>query len=227
LRAEKQTVPITLGETNQRATSGGPAGGGLDDLKLYGGGGSGEQSEGERLPPPEGYRIALWLTLVGVTSLFTTLVVVYVWLAAQQAHLPTPRLFWLSTSVVLACSATLEAARRALRKRREVVFNRWLGLTMTLGLVFLGAQYLGLRQLTAAGFFATANKRAWLAFLITGSHAAHLAGGLFALVYLLLKSRYGDWTALRRRITMEVVTLYWHFIGGIWLLLFALLFLWN
>lgn len=208
----------------------GNGGGSLGDLPRYGGdgdNGKGGKPDRERQPPPEGYRIAMWLTLTWVTMLFMTLVVVYVWLNAQQSPLATPGLLWLSTAVVLCCSATLEIARRALRQRRESAFNLWLRLTMLLGLVFLTIQYLGLRQLAAVGFFATVNKRAWLAFLITGSHGAHLFGGLLALVYLIVKNNYGDWTALRRRATMDTTTIYWHFIGGLWLFLFAMLFLWN
>jgi cytochrome c oxidase subunit III len=220
-------LAVTLTKPKDEAIRSGNDGGGPDELPGYGGGGNGDKPERERQPPPEGYRIAMWLTLTWVTMLFMTLVVVYVWLGAQQSPLVTPSLFWLSTAVVLSCSATLESARSALRLRREIMFNRWLRLTMLLGLIFLGVQYLGLRQLSDAGFFATVNKRAWLAFLITGSHGAHLFGGLLALVYLVVKNNYGDWTALRRRATMDVTTIYWHFIGGLWLFLFGLLFLWN
>jgi cytochrome c oxidase subunit 3 len=220
-------VPVTLTKPKEPDLLGGNHGGGLDEILPYGGGGNEGAPKPERTPPPEGYRLAIWLTLVGVSALFTTLVVVYVWLAAQKDSLNTPALFWFSTLVVLACSSTLELARRALRRRDEAGYSRWLWLTMAFGLIFLGAQYLGLRQLTADGFFATINKRAWLAFLIIGSHAAHLVGGLAALVYLVVKNQYGDWTALRRRVTMDSTVLYWHFIDFLWLFLFLMVFLWK
>jgi cytochrome c oxidase subunit III len=220
-------VPGTLTKTRDTDLLGGNDGGGIDETLPYGGGDNDGAPRSERTPPPEGYYLAIRLTLVGVTALFTTLVVVYVWLAAQRERLNTPRLFWFSTGVVLACSLTLELSRRALRRRHEAGYSRWLWLTMALGLVFLGAQYLGLRQLTAEGFFATSNKRAWLAFLIIGSHGAHLVGGLAALIYLVVKNQYGDWTALRRRVTMDSTVLYWHFIDLLWLLLFGMVFLWK
>jgi cytochrome c oxidase subunit III len=222
-----QRLAVTLTKSKDEEISSGNNGGGLTGGPRYGGDGNDGKPDRERMPPPEGYRIAMWATLTWVTMLFLTLIVIYVWLGAQQSPFVTPGLFWVSTAVVFSCSVTLEIARRALRQRRETVFNRWLRLTMLLGLVFLGVQYLGLRQLSEAGFFATVNKRAWLTFLITGSHGAHLFGGLLALVYLIVKNNYGDWTALRRRATMDTTTIYWHFIGGLWLCLFALLFLWN
>lgn len=220
-------MPVTLTKPKQTEPVSGDGGDGFDDLNRFGGDGNDNAPGRERTPPPEGYRLAMRLTLVWVTVLFVTLVVMYVYLDAQKAALVTPRLFWFSTGVMLCCSASLEVARRALRLRQEALFQRWLWLTMGLGLVFLLAQYLGLRQLAAAGFFANVNKRAWLAFLITGSHAAHLLGGLLALVYLLVKNKFGDWTALRRRVTMDTTVLYWHFIDGLWLFLFWLLFFWN
>ena len=220
-------MAVTLVKPNDRELLGGNNGGGPDDLLPYGGGGNDGAPKPERTPPPEGYRLAIWLTLVGVTALFSTLVVVYVWLAAQRDSLTTPKLFWFSTVVVLGCSLTLELARQALRRRAEEAFSRWLWITVALALTFLGAQYLGLHQLTADGFFATSNKRAWLAFLIIGSHAAHLLGGLGALGYLVAKNQYGDWTALRRRVTMDSTVLYWHFIDLLWLFLFLMVFLWK
>lgn len=222
------TTSSTLVKTENAQLS--PGNGGGDDFipREGGGGGGGEgRPEPERTPPPEGYRIAIRLTLVGVSALFATLVVVYVILEAQRDRLTTPRLFWFSTGVVLACSLTLELARRALRRRAETAYNWLLWLTMLLAAVFIGAQALGLRQLTAEGLFATVSKRAWLAFFIVGTHAAHVLGGMVALTYLVLKNQYGDWTALRRRVTMDATALYWHFIDVLWLFLFLMVFLWN
>lgn len=207
----------------QSGKDGGDIGAGL----RFGGGDHDGLPGRERTPPPEGYRLAMHLTLVWVSVLFITLIVVFTYVDAQHAPLTTPRIFWFSTGVVLACSATLELARQRLRKRHEQTFQRWLWLTLALGLVFLLSQYLGLRQLAAAGFFAKVNKRAWLAYFIVGSHAAHLLGGVAGLVILVIKNKFGDWTALRRRATMDAATLYWHFIDVLWLFLFGMLFLWK
>jgi cytochrome c oxidase subunit 3 len=202
-------------------------GGGFPESPFDGGGDGENKPERERTPPPEGYRIAIRLVLVGVSAMFLTLTVAYVLLNARAAPLPLPGVLWFSTATILACSLCIEAARRALKRRDESRFNRWLRVTMAGGLIFLAAQFAALWQLSAAGFFATANKRVWLAFLFMSLHGAHLFGGLLALVYLIVKSKYGDWTALRRRITLDSTALYWHFIDGLWVFLLALLFLWK
>ena len=82
-------------------------------------------------------------------------------------------------------------------------------------------------NLSRRDFFAAKNLRAWLAFFITGTHAAHLIGGLLALIYLIVKSRYGNWTALRRRLSLDSTILYWHFIDVLWVFLFVMMFMWN
>ena len=219
-------MPTTLAKPKSAEPQSGGDGGGFDDLKFYGGGGDGAP-EPERTPPPEGYRLTIRLTLVSVSVLFLTLTIVYLLLDAQAQPIHVPRVLWFSTALVTACSLAVERTRRALWRRHEAAFKRWLWATMALGLVFLSAQYVALQHLTAAGFFATVNKRAWLAFLLTLLHGAHLIGGLLALSYVIVKSQFGDWTALRRRITMDGVALYWHFIDGVWIYLFVLLFLWK
>lgn len=219
-------MPTTLTKPKNAEPQTGRDGGGLDDLNFYGGDGDGAP-EPERTPPPEGYLLTIRLILISVSVLFLTLTVVYLVLNAQAQPIYQPRVLWFSTFVVVACSLAVERARRALWRRNEAGFKRWLWATMALGLIFLSVQYVGLQHLTAAGFFATVNKRAWLAFLITILHGAHLVGGLLVLNYVIVKSQYGDWTALRRRITMDAAALYWHFIDGVWIFLFVLLFLWK
>ncbi len=223
-------MPTTLTTPKEKEPqSGYGGGGGLDDLKFYGGGGD-DAPGPERMPPPEGYRLTIRLVLVSVSILFLTLTIVYLIINAQAQAIQMPRVLWFSTAVVIACSLAVEWSRRSLLRRNEAGFKRWLWVTMALGLIFLSSQYVALQHLKASGFYATVNtlnKRAWLAFLITLLHGAHLIGGLLALSYIIVKSQYGDWTALRRRITLDGVALYWHFIDGVWIFLFALLFLWK
>jgi cytochrome c oxidase subunit 3 len=225
-----KAVPTTLTTPKEKEPQSGHGGGGnLDDLKFYGGGGD-DAPGPERMPPPEGYRLTIRLILVSVSILFLALTIVYLIINAQAQPIQMPRVLWFSTAVVMACSLAVERARRALWRRNEVGFKRWLWTTMALGLVFLSSQYVALQLLKTSGFYAainTLNKRAWLAFLITMLHGAHLLGGLVAQSYVIVKSQYGDWTALRRRITMDGAALYWHFIDGVWIFLFALVFLWK
>jgi cytochrome c oxidase subunit III len=66
------------------------------------------------------------------------------------------------------------------------------------------------------------NPHSSLFYVITGSHAAHLLGGLVALAYLLLRALRG---ATHR--AMAVTALYWHFLAALWVCLFLFLLLWK
>ena len=196
------------------------------DMDGWGGGGGGRDPLPEYTPPPEGYRIALWLTLVSVAMLFLSLASAYVFLRADTQPMATPRALWISTAAILASSATLEFARRGLRLRREEQFTLWMRATMLLGAVFLVSQLVAWRQLVAEGFYVNRNLHVGLAYIFTGLHAVHLLGGIAALAYVMFKP-LARWTAIRRRAAADATALYWHFIGGIWVVLLALVFLWK
>jgi len=72
------------------------------------------------------------------------------------------------------------------------------------------------------GYFAATNPANAFFFLVTALHAVHLLGGLVAWVRTSAKLRRGD--ALDKvRLSVELCTIYWHFLLIIWLLLFVLL----
>ena len=122
----------------------------------------------------------------------------------------------------------------ALDKRRRLML--FLGLTMLLGLVFLGikgVEYLHKFQehhVPGLGFHfeGAAPERAnlffSLYFAMTGLHALHMIIGLGIMSVMM-------WMAARRKFSarwytpMEISGLYWHFVDIIWIFLFPLLYL--
>src|SRR2546422_7253921 len=63
-------------------------------------------------------------------------------------------------------------------------------------------------------------------YLITGLHGLHLLGGLVAWGRTFTRV-WGDFDVARIRHSVELCTLYWHYLLGIWLVLFGLLFSGN
>jgi cytochrome c oxidase subunit 3 len=180
----------------------------------------------ERTPPPEGYRIAIWLALVSITMLFLTLTSAYIFNRANTHPIVMPRVLWLSTALISASSLTMELARRSLKLRREGGFKLWLAVTMSLGFGFLGAQLIAWHHLVESGFYINRNFHSGYAYIFTGLHGLHLLGGLVALAYLMARAQE-KWTAVRRRVSVDVTALYWHFLDGLWIYLLALLFFWK
>jgi len=218
-------MPATLTPIKHDEPAFGTGGRGFDDLPKYGGGNN-RPPEPERQPPPEGYRIGVWLTLASVTMLFAALTSAYVVNRAHRMPIVMPKALWLSTALILSSSATFEIARRMLKRRIEDKFKFWMGATTALGLLFLVLQLVAWSQLKAAGFYVNKNLHSGYSYLFTGLHGVHLIGGLAALAFVALRNP-AKWTAVRRRVAVDAASLYWHFLTGLWIALFVMLFFWK
>jgi heme/copper-type cytochrome/quinol oxidase subunit 3 len=119
------------------------------------------------------------------------------------------------TVVLLGSSVTMMLAVSAARlgKNRRVVGMIALTVLLGFGFLFVGSlQPIGdMRQ-----------NRFWASYaLLTGAHWAHLAGGLVALMLLGVQASRGRMFAA----TTEYVGMYWHFVVGVWVVLFGFLYL--
>jgi cytochrome c oxidase subunit 3 len=183
---------------------------------------------------PDKYRTGMLVGLAGVTMMFTALTSAYVVRAGTYNDwrpVAMPRLLWVSTGIILLSSLSFEVARRTLKAGRTGLFKRWLLVTVILGLGFLATQLMAWRELAAAGAYLASSPHSAFFYVLTGAHGLHLLGGILALDYLLLRSwRNGGGEAGGARKRLAVVNaaaLYWHFMFGVWVYLFLLLFLWR
>ncbi len=200
-----------------RGSGGGPAGRDGDD-------GSGGDDGAHRAVPLRAYHTAIWLALAAIIMFFMALVSAFIvrkGLGGDWRQLALPRILWLNTAVLVASSLTLERARRAFSRDEAAQFRFWWSATTALGLAFLAGQYAAWRQLAAAGVYLATNPSHSFFYLFTAAHAAHLLGGIAALLYVLLRG----WPHLRRRsgIAAEVTGVYWHFMDGLWVFLLLVL----
>jgi cytochrome c oxidase subunit 3 len=139
--------------------------------------------------------------------------------------------------LILASSVTFEAARRAEKSGRPGVYRRWLLASLALGFGFLVSQLLAWRELVGQGIYLATNPHSSFFYLLTGLHAIHLLGGILGLTYLAIRARRetaavsvsgaGNDIDRKRRASVDAIGLYWHFMDGLWVYLFALLFLWR
>ena len=97
----------------------------------------------------------------------------------------------------------------------------WLGITVFLGLCFLVGQVQVWNILRVQGAFLASNPSRSLFYILTGTHAVHLVGGLAGLLYAvtgrLLAARFES-----QRIAVEVTGWYWHYLAFLWIGIFAL-----
>lgn len=170
--------------------------------------------------PPGSFRILIWTLCASISAFFAALVIAYIWRSGSGPYwqpVAFPPVLWLSTAIILASSVTFEAARRIFRKGRPRLALRFLIATAVLGLAFLAAQLDAWRQLVKEGAYLMENPHGAFFYIFTGLHAAHLVGGLIALFVLIFRRQK------RRREVVDVAAYYWHFLGVLWILLFAVL----
>ena len=179
------------------------------------------------------YRIGMWVGLASIAMMFTSLSSAYIVRYASAndwVPLAIPRVMFASTALILISSVTLELARRKLKRSFQDAYRRYLLFTVLLGLAFLASQLISWRQLARQGIYLSSNPHSSFFYLLTGAHAVHLIGGLLALAFLWLRWRRevtGAALIAKRQATTDAVTIYWHFMDGLWIYLFLLLFLWR
>lgn len=147
-------------------------------------------------------------------------------ISSDWVSMHKPRILWLNTAILLASSATLEHARRKLHAGDRSLFNRWWTAGTGLGILFLLGQAYAWRELREAGFYIASTPSIAFFYILTAAHAAHLLGGLTALVYV-------DVQALRfslgpaKRTAIDCSAIFWHFLDAIWLYLMVLFYVWG
>ncbi|HTS77907.1 MAG TPA: hypothetical protein VMG40_16970 [Bryobacteraceae bacterium] len=170
-------------------------------------------------PVPGLYRVGLIAVLVAIFVFFFSLALAYYWRAAHPPFwqpIKLPETLWTSTALILASSVTFEIGRRVFRKGMWRAASHLFVATACLGAGFLASQITAWRQLVDEGAYLAQNPHSSFFYLFTGLHAAHLLGGLVALFVLLLGKA-------KRRELVDVVCQYWHFLGLLWVALFAIL----
>jgi len=195
---------------------GGPGGGNRDDYQ------------------PEKYRIGMWAGLVSILMLFVALTSAYIFRLKWRSQdglsdwvpLVMPRILWLNTAVILVSSLTIDAARRAFKRGADDLFRRMMTFSTVLGLVFLAGQVIAFRNLAAQGIFIKSNPHSSFFYLLSGLHGLHLIGGILGICFVTLKGIRRQYEE-RRGAAVDVTAIYWHFMDGLWIYLFLLLFFWN
>lgn len=173
-------------------------------------------------------KVALRVFLAVVTVLFMLLLVAYSGRMAYEDWRPAPQvgLLWANTAALVVSSVALQWAQYSVRRGRFDAMR--LGLLVAGGftVAFLFGQFMAWRQLAALVYFDVTNPAIAFFYLITGLHGAHLVGGLVAWGRTVTKL-WGKFDAARVRQSVELCTLYWHYLLGVWLVLFGLLFTGN
>lgn len=147
-----------------------------------------------------------------------------VWPPAGAPTLST-RLPAIATLILVASSFTMQWAHRALLKGKMLLSQRFVILSIILGIVFLSCQGYEWGFLRAfdqftlkSGTFGTSF------FMMTGFHGAHVTIGLIVLMLTYVRLSLGHFTP-KDHFFFTGASWYWHFVDVVWIFLFTTMYL--
>jgi cytochrome c oxidase subunit 3 len=158
----------------------------------------------------------VWIAIATISMTFaalTSAMVVRGSAAPDWRHFRLPPVLYFNTAVLLASSAVLEAGRRRIAAHLVRV-------ALGLGVLFVAGQVVAWRQLAAQGLFLATSPSSAFFYVFTALHGVHVLGGLAGLLYVLQRLRR---TAVVAPTALGAATLYWHFMGVLWLYLLTIL----
>src|SRR5262245_15491672 len=169
--------------------------------------------------------------LVSEAALFGTLIVTYLFYLGRDVVGPTPAealslgLVLCTTACLLASSGTVHVAERRLERGNQAGFLWWWLATVLLGAAFLGGTAYEWRELIERHQLTISrNLFGSTYYTLVGLHAVHVTAGVTVMLIVL-------GLALRRRVTsanragVGLVSWYWHFVDGVWVVVFTVVYL--
>ncbi|MFB2920962.1 cytochrome c oxidase subunit 3 [Aerosakkonema funiforme] len=129
----------------------------------------------------------------------------------------------INTIVLLSSSLVIQLAENAL-KRHKINKFRWLWLTTSgMGAYFLIGE---IKEWLGLDFGLSTGLVGGTFYLLTGFHALHVFSGIILQIIMLIRSfRVRNYN--KGHVGVSATTLFWHFVDGIWVILFSLIYLWK
>ena len=166
--------------------------------------------------------IALTTFMAVATSFFALILSAYSLRMDYGDWVPLtePQLLWLNTGVLVLASALLQWTRNAAIRGDTSIVRPGLVVSGLLTIGFLVGQWVVWLQLYAAGQFVTTNPSNAFFFLLTALHGLHILGGMYVWARASIKL-YGGAEGGAVKQSIELCTIYWHFLLLVWLVIFG------
>jgi len=173
-------------------------------------------------------RVGILSLILAETAVFTIFVVAHLYYLAQPS-LSGPTTAVLSLPIVASIvlwssSVTVELAMRALRAGATARFTLCWGLTLALGLAFLGftaAEWY--RLIMVDGLTLQSNLLGTTFYSLVGLHASHVVIGTLLLSTVFAFALGGHVTRAHEH-RVEAISYYWHFVDAVWVVVFVVVY---
>ena len=168
--------------------------------------------------------VALTVFLAVATSVFALFISAYTIRMDEPDWRPVtePTLLWINTGVLILASIAFHWTRNAAVAGVAARLKPGLAVSGTLTILFLLGQLVAWQQMNAAGYRPDSNIANAFFYLLTAVHGAHMLGGLWVWARSTMKVWTGAGSDSVRQ-SIELCTVYWHFLLLVWIVLFGLL----
>ena len=166
-------------------------------------------------------KFALILAMAGIIMMFSALTSAYIVrkAAGNWLEFKLPALFLYNTLVLIASSITAHLSYRFYDRGEVAKYRMFTAITFSLGVLFLVLQVIAWEQLKNIGVPLDGNPSGSFIYVISGTHAAHVLGGLGAL-FLGLRTAFSPYKhSAGRKLSIQLVNIYWHFVDVLWIYL--------
>ena len=177
-------------------------------------------------------KLGIWCFLASEIMLFGALFSAYIVLRLNMPNWPKGStilnvpLATINTLVLITSSVTMVMAWASLALNQFRKFQKYLGSTILLSLVFLVVKYFEYQAKFHHHHFPSTNNFYGIYFTMTGLHALHIIGGIIVNLYLLFPgSKMWQTEPEQFMGRIEAAGLYWHFVDLVWIFLFPVLYL--
>lgn len=172
-------------------------------------------------------KFSLWLIIISIIMMFAAFTSAYIvrreegnWL---EFELPT--ILLVNTVIILLSSITMQWSYVSAKNDNLSSIRLGLILTSVLGIAFLIGQWNGWAELVQNNIYfggSTSNPSGSFLYVLTGVHGFHLITGL-VFVLITLASSFKYKVHSKNLLRIQLCTVYWHFLGGLWLYLYIFL----
>lgn len=177
-------------------------------------------------------KLCMGLFIASEATFFGFLILTYVFFHGFVSSGPTaasslhPAVTGIYTALLIASSGTIWLAGRSLKRQNRRGFLLWLLGTILLGAAFLYGEGWEYSQLLAHEVTISRNLFGTTYFTLTGMHGIHVLIGLTLLSILFGLGLAGD-HGPKHRVAVESISLYWHFVDTVWIVVFSVIYLWS
>jgi cytochrome c oxidase subunit III len=171
--------------------------------------------------------------LVSEVAFFSTLIVVYLSYLGRDTVGPTPAqalslpLVIGTTLCLLSSSVTIHLAEKALRSGTHARFCLLWAATIALGAVFLlGTAYEWRELIVRHHLTIGRNLFGTTYYTLVGFHGLHVTGGIVTMS-IVLGLALAHHVTHANRLGVELVSWYWHFVDAVWVVVFAVVYVFG